>query len=313
VLVSRRQPSASVRAIANMGIRLQDPKPNGRAQATRERVRAPQSRRDSRQSVGSARRTITVFFETYEVPETLIMAALALIYVGLSFVDGESIQFLGQDRVQVLIYVITAVFIAEFSIRLYAAESPLTYLRHHLFDLLAVLPTLQFLRIFGLARLVVLLRLLRIVRVGVVAHGLINANQALGKWKRLSRRSGLTSLLMISFGFLWIGADLAYQFEHGINQQFNSFGDSLWWAFSTMATLGYSTGPVTLLGRMVAGVLMILGIACFGLITATATTFFLQRTEKAKDYSTADLMEAIRGIEFRLSSLEEKLTERARL
>ena len=295
-----------------MGIRLQDPKPNGRAQATREHVRLPKSRLYRRQDVSPARRAITVFFETYEVAETLIMAALALIYVGLSFV-GESIQFLGQDRVQVLIYVITAVFIAEFSIRLYAAESRLTYLRHHLFDLLAVLPTLQFLRIFGLARLVVLLRLLRIVRVGVVAHGLINANQALGKWKRLSRRSGLTSLLMISFGFLWIGADLAYQFEHGINQQFNSFGDSLWWAFSTMATLGYSTGPVTFLGRMVAGVLMILGIACFGLITATATTFFLQRTEKAKDYSTADLMEAIRGIEFRLSSLEEKLTERARL
>ena len=48
---------------------------------------------------------------------------------------------------------------------------------------------------------------------------------------------------------------------------------------ATMATLGYSTGPITFFGRMVAAVLMILGIACFGLITATATTFFLQRTE----------------------------------
>src|SRR3989440_2788413 len=165
MLVSRRQPSASVRAIANMRIRLQDPKPNGRIQATREHVRPSSSRHDSRQSVGSARRAITVFFENYEVPETLIMAALALVYVGLSFVDGESTQFLGQDRVQVLIYVITAVFIAEFGIRLYAAESRLTYVRHHAFDLLAVLPTLQFLRIFGLARLVILLRLIRIVRV----------------------------------------------------------------------------------------------------------------------------------------------------
>ena len=81
-----------------------------------------------------------MFFETYEVPETLVMAALALIYVGLSFVDGESTQFLGQDRVQALIYVITAIFIGEFSIRLYAAESRLVYVRHHLFDLLAVLP-----------------------------------------------------------------------------------------------------------------------------------------------------------------------------
>src|SRR5438093_6035481 len=130
-----------------MGIRLQHPKPNGRAQATRERVRPTKSRHDSRQNMSPARRRITLFFETYEVPETLVMAALALIYVGLSFVDGESTQFLGQDRVQALIYVITAIFIGEFSIRLYAAESRLVYVRHHLFDLLAVLPTLQFLRI----------------------------------------------------------------------------------------------------------------------------------------------------------------------
>ena len=105
----------------------------------------------------------------------------------------------------------------------------------------------------------------------------------------------------------------AYQFERGINPQFNSFGDSLWWAFSTMATLGYSTGPVTFLGRIVAGVLMILGIACFGLITATATTFFLQRTEKVRDYSTAELMEAMRAIDSRLTGLEARLTDRPNL
>src|SRR5207253_5657008 len=110
--------------------------PNGGGPATRERVRPSRSRHDSRQSVGAARRMITLFFENYEVPETLIMAALALVYVGLSFVDSESTQFLGQDRIQVLIYVITAIFIAEFSIRLYAAESRFTYLRHHLCDLL---------------------------------------------------------------------------------------------------------------------------------------------------------------------------------
>jgi len=232
------------------------------------------------------------------------MAALSLVYVVLTFLDGEATQFLGENRIQLLVYLITAVFIAEFAIRLFAAESRLGYARKHAFDLLAVLPTLQFLRLLGLARLVVLLRLLRLVRVGVIAHGLINANRGLAKWKRLSHRNGLTSLFMLSFGFLWIGADLAYQFEHGVNRQFASFADALWWAFSTMATLGYGTGPVTFMGRMVAGVLMVLGIACFGLVTATATTFFVQRTEKAKEYSNADLMEAIRGIERRLSELE---------
>src|SRR5438477_1035083 len=220
----------------------------------------------------SNRRSINAFFAKWEIPETLLMAALALIYVGLNFIDEETVRFLTPPVVQMAIYVITAVFIAEFSVRIYAADSRWKYLRHHFFDLLAVLPSLQFLRLLGLARLAVLLRLLRLVRVGVIAHGLINANRGLAKWKRLSHRNGLTSLVMLSFGFLWIGADLAYQFEHGFNRQFASFADALWWAFSTMATLGYGTGPVTFMGRMVAGVLMVLGIACFGLVTATATT-----------------------------------------
>ncbi len=287
-----------------MGVQLQERSAIGSVEAG-DVVRArttKHSRRPNR--LGPSRRAINTFFETYEVSETLAMAALSLVYVVLTFLDGEATQFLSQDRIQLVIYLITAVFIAEFAIRLYGAESRFGYAKKHAFDLLAVLPTLQFLRLLGLARLVVLLRLLRLVRVGVIAHGLINANRGLAKWKRLSHRNGLTSLFMLSFGFLWIGADLAYQFEHGVNRQFASFADALWWAFSTMATLGYGTGPVTFMGRMVAGVLMVLGIACFGLVTATATTFFVQRTEKAKEYSNADLMEAIRGIERRLSELE---------
>src|SRR5438270_11443479 len=196
----------------------------------------------------SARRSINGFFAKWEIPETLLMAALALIYVGLNFIDEETVRFLTPPVVQIAIYVITAVFIAEFSVRIYAADSRWKYLRHHFFDLLAVLPSLQFLRLLGLARLAVLLRLLRLVRVGIVAHGLIRANSGLSRWRRLSQRNGVTTLFAVALGFLWIGADLAYQFEHGVNPQFSSFTDSLWWAFSTMATLGYGTGPVTVLG-----------------------------------------------------------------
>ncbi len=287
-----------------MGVQLQERNANGSVQAANVATTTTKKRPWRLKRVSPGRRAINTFFETYEIPETLVMAALSLVYVVLTLLDGEATQFLGEDRIQLIVYLITAVFIAEFAIRSYAAESRFGYARKHAFDLLAVLPTLQFLRLLGLARLVVLLRLLRLVRVGVIAHGLINANRGLAKWKRLSHRNGLTSLFILSFGFLWIGADLAYQFEHGVNRQFASFADALWWAFSTMATLGYGTGPVTFMGRMVAGVLMVLGIACFGLVTATATTFFLQRTEKVREYSNADLMEAIRGIERRLSALE---------
>jgi len=40
---------------------------------------------------------------------------------------------------------------------------------------------------------------------------------------------------------------------------------------------------------------MVLGIACLGLVTTTVTTFVMQRTEGVHEYSTADLMEAMKA------------------
>lgn len=253
------------------------------------------------------RRLINWFFARYEVPETIFMAVLAVVYIVLTFLDGSVTRFLSAQTVDDIIYGITLIFLIEFAVRIYGAKSRFSYLKHHFFDLLAVIPTLQFLRIFGLARLVVVFRVIRIVRVAMIARGLVSTNLALGRWHRVSQRNGLTTLLVVTFGFFWIGADLAYQFENGVNSQFSSYGDSLWWAFSTLATLGYGNGPITLAGRMVAAVLMVLGISCFGLVTATATTFFLHRTDRTQDVSNADLMRVLNRLDGRLASLETEV------
>src|SRR6266480_7382433 len=121
-----------------MGVQLQERSANGGVQAA-DVVTARTTKRPRRpKSLSPRRRAINAFFETYEVPETLAMAALSLVYVLLTFVDGEATQFLGENRIQLDVYLITAVFIAEFAIRLYAAESRFGYARKHAFDLLAV-------------------------------------------------------------------------------------------------------------------------------------------------------------------------------
>ena len=166
------------------------------------------------------------------------------------------------------------------------------------------------LRLLGLARLAILLRLLRIVRLGLIARSLIDANRAAGRLQFISKRNGVPTLLLAAFGLVWIGAGLTHEFEHGVNPDFANFGDSVWWAFTTMATLGHGSGPATVPGRVVASFLMILGIACFGLVTATVTTFVMQRTEGVQEYSTADLMEAMKEMQTRMSRLEDELGRR---
>ncbi len=253
---------------------------------------------------------LTLFVSKHDLAWTLVMTFLAIIFIVLSVWDDQA-NSLGDDALQAILYAITGIFVVEFGLRFYAAPSRWTYLKYHWIDLLAVLPSARFLRILGLARLTIALRLLRMTRLGVVARSLSDTHRATQQLQWIGDRNGLSTLIMVAAGMLWIGSGAVYELEHGVNPQFASFGDAFWWAFSTMATLGYGSGPQTVPGRVVAGILMFVGIACFGLVTATVTTFIIRRTEGRQEVTTGDLMEELKAIRFRISEIETKVADPA--
>jgi voltage-gated potassium channel len=57
-----------------------------------------------------------------------------------------------------------------------------------------------------------------------------------------------------------------------------TFGDSVWWAFTTVITVGYGDHyPVTALGRWIAVMMMLSGIALIGTVTATLATWLIDQ------------------------------------
>jgi voltage-gated potassium channel len=55
-----------------------------------------------------------------------------------------------------------------------------------------------------------------------------------------------------------------------------TFSDAVWWAMSTVSTVGYGDHyPVTVAGRAIGIVLMIAGMGIFGVTAAAAATWFI--------------------------------------
>jgi voltage-gated potassium channel len=157
-----------------------------------------------------------------------------------------------------------------------------------------LVPVLRPLRVLRSVRL---LRLLRLALLGsFAARGLREVLEVL-------RRRGLSWVLLIVLVLNLVAAAAVLEFERG-NPDANiaSYPDALWWAVTTITTVGYGDRfPMSPAGRGVAVVLMVAGIAMFGVITASIAAYFVER--KAEEDVASRLDQVIE----RLDTLEARL------
>ncbi len=93
---------------------------------------------------------------------------------------------------------------------------------------------------------------------------------------------------------------------------FHSFGLGFWWALQTVTTVGYGdVVPTTTAGRVIAGVLMVSGIAFLAVVTAAVTAALIEsaRTQMGRRSSAAtdDVTVRLASIEARLERIEAAL------
>ena len=230
----------------------------------------------------------------------LVMIPLIVLPLVVDLSPGTESAFLAID------YLIWAVFAAEYAIKLYLAPNRRQFVAHHIPDLIIVLvPMLRPLRVLRSVRLLRLLRLALLT--GLAAKGLREARNIL-------RRRGLNWILLIVLVLNLIAAAMVLEFERGNpDANIDSYPDALWWAVTTITTVGYGDRfPMSSAGRGVAVVLMIAGIAMFGVITASIAAYFVE--QKAEEdlagrlEPSADLLRQLDDDPLRAADVAEPIT-----
>jgi voltage-gated potassium channel len=75
---------------------------------------------------------------------------------------------------------------------------------------------------------------------------------------------------------------------------FSSLAEALWWAVVTLTTTGYGDKvPITQLGHLLGGVVMVFGIVSFGLSTGILATGFAAETRRRNFIQTWDLVSKV--------------------
>jgi voltage-gated potassium channel len=167
-------------------------------------------------------------------------------------------------------YLIWALFILEYLAKLALAPDRQRFVRSNLFDLVVI--AVPFLRPVRALRS---LRLLRLIRLGWLGSWAVNAIRGVG---RVLSHRGFHYVLLAVVVLVFVGAAVEVAFEsHAPGASIRTYGDALWWAMVTITTVGYGDKvPVTAAGRGVAVVFMVTGVALFGLLTATLSSYFVE-------------------------------------
>lgn len=224
---------------------------------------------------------------------TLVLSVYVLIAV---FV--ETIVKLSPETTQLLDYLdslICLVFLYDFFIHFYKAPSKKAFLKWGWLDFISSIPMLGLFRFARIARVIRILRLLRAFRSSKMLITYLFQHRA---------TSTLASVALISVILVIFSSIAILHVENQPGSNIKTPGDALWWAVTTITTVGYGDRyPVTLEGRIVAVVLMTAGVGLFATFTAFISSFFLESANKKHENEFSELVAEVRLLRERVDSI----------
>lgn len=218
----------------------------------------------------------------------------ALIVLNIAALILESYQALN-ERYHTVFYAFevfsVAVFTIEYLMRIWVSNKTSNVKKGRLnfafsplgmIDLMAILPFyLPFIFTVDL-RIVRILRLFRLLRILKLSRYSTSLKTIKSIFKET--RAELSITVFITIVLMILSSTLMYYTEHDVQpEQFASIGDAFWWSIATLTTVGYGdVYPVTGLGKLLSGIIALVGIGFVALPTGIISSAFINKIQSEK-------------------------------
>ncbi|HFH9839649.1 TPA: potassium channel family protein [Streptococcus suis] len=225
------------------------------------------------------------------------MTYLAIVYVILIVLELMDASIASSSGYNILDWLLWFIFVCDYFANLYYSEDRVEYIQSHVLELIAIIP---FDSVFSFLRLGRLARLFRLVK---VARIFALSNRFWDTVNRLLHTNSLSKVLLLNISAVLTASVLLSVIEG------KSFFDAVWWSIVTMTTVGYGDiVPQDTISKIIAILLMLVGICTFGMVTSTITRFFSETERETKlDLLIAKVdeqTELLRQLEKKIESLE---------
>lgn len=175
--------------------------------------------------------------------------------------------------------VVVAIFTGEYILRVIAQGKRYAFGFYGLIDLAAILPFYLSLGVADL-RAIRIMRLLRLLRLAKLRRYATAWHQLRAAF--LEVKDELVVYSVLTFVLIFMASVGIYYCERDAQPEaFRSVFHSMWWAIVTLSTVGYGdVYPVTLMGRIFTGIILILGLSVLSVPSGLIAAALVKQSRK---------------------------------
>ena len=193
-------------------------------------------------------------------------------------------------------WVIWAFFVLETVLLTSLVENKFRYLRSNWMNLVIIFAGVPLL--WGGGNYAAALRSLRVL---LIFPLLLTTSVTV---RKVLERNHLGTTLLVALAFTLMSGLLIA----GIDPSIEDVWEGLWWAWVTVATVGYGdVVPESTAGKVFGAVVILFGVGFFSLLTASFSAYFVSRGEVEIEEEEAEEIYRLKDIERRIETMEQTL------